>query len=143
MFRRYAVQTALFTLSCAGIMLPAQAAQYQAIFTIPFEAQWGKAHLAPGEYKVSVDTTFTVPVFHLSGNGQTTTILGGSVEYTSQTGLHSQLDLTDVNGTRVVTKLTAPASGKIFWFAIPKDVARESGGVAAMKKVAVPVSATQ
>ncbi len=143
MFRKYAAHAALFALACAGAALPAQAAKYEATFTLPFEAQWGKTHLQPGEYKVMVDTAFNIPVFHLTGNGQTAAIMGSTIEYTSLTGLHSQLALTDVNGTPVVTKLTVPSSGKIFWFAVPKELKGEGAGVAAMKKVVVPVSSAQ
>jgi hypothetical protein len=52
-----------------------------------------------------------------------------------------RLEITEINGVRVITRLSAASVDKEFTFAVPKSLAREGLGAAALKKAVIPVSA--
>lgn len=138
--KRYAVVGALFTVTLAGLTLPASAQNYKAKFTLPFEAHWGVADLQPGDYTVSTAIVGSVPVISVIGNGTTVSILTGPVDLREPSNGKGKLEITDVNGTQVVTKLVVASVGKEYSFAIPKSIAGKGFGAVALKKAVVPVS---
>ena len=135
----YAVFGALCIVALAGLALPASAQNYKATFTLPFAAHWGSVDLQPGDYTISSNTLGT-PFLSVTGNGTTVSILTGPVELREPTGRSGHLELTDVNGTQVVTKFVASTAGKEYSFAIPKSIAGKGFGAVALKKSVVPVS---
>jgi len=136
--RGYAVFGALFTVALAGLAMPASAQNYRGKFTLPFEAHWGPAVLQPGEYTISTDVLGGTPVIFLAGNGRTASIFTGPVEFSQPSDVRGQLEVTEVNGTHVVTRFLAAAVGKDYSFSIPKSIGGK--GFVALKKAAVPVS---
>lgn len=142
-FKRYAVFAALLTVTLAALTLPANAQQYKATFTLPFEVHWSSAVLPAGDYSVRTDTLAATPILYVSGNGKTVMLLGVPLESMDRYKPGGRLAVQDVNGTKVVTKFQAGAIGKEYSFAIPKSVAREGYGVAALKSTTVPVSSSR
>ena len=142
MSKRYAVFAALLTVT-AGFTLPANAQQYKAKFTLPFEARWGAAVLPAGDYTLWTDTVLATPFIHVQSNGHTYSILAGPVDQTQATDKGGHINVVEVNGTQVVTKFEASLIGKQFSFAIPKSVKKEAYGVAAMKHTEIPMSASR
>jgi len=76
----------------------------------------------------------------LTGNGKITSILPGPIDVREPSDRGSRLELTEVNGTLVVTKFVAASLGKDYSFAIPKSISRNGFGAVALKKAVVPVS---
>ena len=138
-FKRYAVFAALSAFALAGLAPAAVAQNYRGTFTLPFEAQWGNAHLQPGEYTVRTDTIVATPVMYLTGNGVAQSILSGPVRTGEISDKGSHLELTEINGTYVVSKLVAGGVGKEFSFATPRSLSREQGMGIALKKATLPV----
>jgi len=138
--KRCAISFALLTLVLGGLALPASAQTYKGKFTLPFEAVWGPAVLEPGDYTVWTDAVLASQFLHIEGNGKTSTILAGVTETIEPSFQKGKLEITDVNGTHVVTKLTAGSAGKEYSFGVPRAVTKEGLGVATMKKSAIPMS---
>src|ERR1700686_3990764 len=139
--KRCLVLSALAIVVLASVTLPAKAQNSRGKFTRPFEAHWGIADLQPGHYTVWTDSVGAGPVIHVAGaNGTTATILAGPVELREASGGNGKIEITDVNGTQVVTKFTAALVGKEFSFAIPSSLTRHGLGIVAMKKTAIPVA---
>jgi hypothetical protein len=139
--KRNVVFSALALVALASVTLPANAQNYRGKFTLPFEARWGVADLQPGDYTVWTDSVGAGPVIHLAGaNGSTATILTGPMEQRQSTGGNGQIEISDVNGTQVVTKFTASTVGKEYSFAIPSSLTRHGLGIVAMKKASIPVA---
>ena len=133
---------ALFTVVLGGFTLPASAQNYRGKFTLPYEAHWGAVNLQPGEYTVSTDIVGGTPVLFVSNHRTTASIFTGPVDLVeaSDNGL---IELTEVNGTHVVTRFLAGALGKDYSFRIPKSIAGKGFGTVALKKSAIPMSSAQ
>ena len=142
-FKRCAISFALFGVVLAGLALPASAATYKGSFTLPSETIWGSTVLAPGDYTVFADAFGTMPTFRIEGNGKTVNILAGPIEY-SEPSLDGKgkIEITEVNGTNVVTKFTAAAIGREFAFSVPRSIKKGNFPPVALKKVAIPVSSS-
>jgi len=138
--RGYAVFGALFTVALAGLAVPASAQNYKGKFTLPFEAHWGPVNLQPGEYTVSTDVVGGTPLIYVTGNGKTASIFPGPIEFRQPSDSRGELEVTEVNGTHVVTRFVAATVGKDYSFSIPKSIAGKGFGAVALKKAAVPVS---
>jgi hypothetical protein len=138
--KRCAISFALLAVLLGGLALPASAQSYKGKFTLPFEAVWGPAVLEPGEYTVWTDALVSTSAIHIEGNGKTATVLVGVADVMEPSSQKGRLEITDVNGTHVVTKLTAAAAGREYFFGVPKAVKQEGLGIAIMKKAAIPVS---
>ena len=137
--KRYVVFSALAIVALASVTLPANAQNYRGKFTLPFEARWGIVDLQPGDYTVWTDSVGSGPVIHVAGaNGTAATILAGPMELREASAGNGKIEITDVNGTQVITKFTAALVGKEFSFAIPNSLNRHGLGIA-MKKAAIPV----
>src|SRR5690242_945626 len=134
----YAVFGALFMVVLAGLTMPASAQNYRGKFTLPVEARWGAVNLQPGEYTISTDVVGGTPLIYVAGNGKTASIFTGPVEFRTPSDDRGQLELTEVNGTHVVTRFLAASVGKDYSFSIPKSIGGK--GFVALKKAAVPVS---
>lgn len=141
-FNRFAVFAASVAAVLASVSAPLSAQTYKAKVTMPFETRWGTAVLPAGNYVLTAESAMAGPWFHIRGEGLDVTVLTGPINITDATEKGGHLDITDVNGTRVVTKLYAGLSGKEYNFAIPKDVKSEHYGMAAIR-VALPLSSTR
>jgi hypothetical protein len=139
-FNRFGIFAASVAAMVAGAIIPANAQNYRAKVTLPFETQWGGAVLPAGNYVLTTEAVMTAPTIHVSGEGININVLAGPVNLTETTDRGGQLEITDVNGTHVVTKLHAGFTGKDFSFAIPKALKAQGYGVAALHKAALPVS---
>jgi hypothetical protein len=139
--KRYVVFSALAMIVLASVTLPANAQNYRGKFTLPFEARWGAVDLQPGNYTLWTDSVGAGPVIHVAGdNGTTATIMTGPMELREPTGGDGKIEISDVNGTQVVTKFTAALVGKEFSFAIPSSLTRHGLGIVASKKASIPVT---
>jgi|ERR1051326_7267327 hypothetical protein len=137
---------AFFALSMAvlaGLALPASAQNYKGKFTLPVETHWGAAVLQPGEYTISTDSVGPTAVIVITGENSTASVFTGPVTFGAPTNGRGQIELTEVNGTHVVTRFYAAATGKDYSFSIPKSVLKNGFGAVAMKKAAVPVTSAQ
>src|SRR5258708_26714430 len=105
--KRCAISFALLTLVLGGLALPASAQPYKGTFTLPNETVWGPAVLEPGEYTVRTEMVGATPFLQIEGNGKTATILAGAVGYLEPFQAKGSLEVSEVNGTYVVTELTA------------------------------------
>ena len=135
----YAVFAAVCTFALAGLSLPASAQTYKGKFTLPYEAHWGIVDLQPGEYTVTPSIVGTTPLLYVSGNGTGFNIMAGPMDV-REPGGRGKIELTEVNGTHVVTRFFAASVGKDYTFAIPKAIAKQGFGAVALKKAVVPVS---
>lgn len=138
--RRFAVFAAPCALVLAGLVLPASAQNYRGKFTLPFQAHWGAVDLQPGEYTIATATVGSTPVIYLTGNGGMASVLPGTVMIREASDRGGQLEVTDVNGTPVITRFVAASVGREYSFPISKSVARNGFGAVALKKAVVPIS---
>jgi hypothetical protein len=142
-FKRCAISFALLAMVLGGLSLPASAATYKGTFTLPSETVWGSAVLEPGEYTVYTDSAAPTPFLRIEGNGKAVSVLSGAVDFTEPSfNVKGKIEITEVNGTNVVTKLKAEAIGREFSFSVPRSVKRGSFPAVALKKAAIPVSNT-
>lgn len=142
-FKRCAISFALLAVVLGGLALPAGAATYKGTFTLPSETVWGAAVLEPGDYTVFMDVFGTTPVLRIEGNGKSVNVLAGTIDYSeSSANAKGSLELSEVNGTNVVTKFHASAVGRDFTFGVPRAIKNGNFPPVALKKVAIPVSNT-
>ncbi len=140
--KRCAISFALLTLVLGGLALPASAQPYKGTFTLPNETVWGPAMLEPGEYTVSTDTVGPTPFIRIEGNGKTATILTGATGYLEPFQAKGSLEVSEANGTYVITKLTAGMIGREYSFTVPRAIRKGNFPPVALKKAAIPVSNT-
>jgi|SRR5579884_2974530 len=141
--KRYAIAVAMFAAMLATAALPASAQSYKAKFTLDSPVQWGTAVLAPGDYTVEASSMpHNQMLFVRGSNGAAAIVSAMYVESQEVGGTHGQLELTQVNGTNVVTKLSSSLSGKVYTFGIPKTihVSPAQAGTVALKRVVIPVN---
>jgi hypothetical protein len=139
-FKRCAISFAPLTVVLGGLALPAGAQTYNGKFTLPFETLWGAAVLEPGDYTISTNTFGSTPMLHIEGNGKAANIMAATVEIREASLERGRLEITEVNGAHVVTRLNAHAAGREFAFAVPRAVRKGHFEAVALKKVAIPVS---
>ena len=139
--RGYTV-VALFTMALTGLASSASAQSYRGKFTLPYETRWGGADLPAGDYSVAVEVIRGTPVLTVAGNGFSRSIFAGIFDLHTPVDGNGKLEVTDVNGMHVVTRLIAASAGKEYIFPIPKAL-RNGYGAVALKKAAVPVSSAQ
>ena len=138
--KRYAVLAAICTVALMGLSLTANAQNYRGKFTLPAETHWGSATLQPGEYTVSAEYVGSTTIIYVMGEKSVASILPGPIAISEASSDNGRIELTEVNGTRVVTRFTTPSQGKEYSFSIPKSVARKGFGAVALKKAAIPLS---
>jgi hypothetical protein len=142
-FKRCAISFALLAVVLGGLALPASAATYKGAFTLPSETVWGSTVLEPGDYTVFTDSFGPMPVIRVEGNGKTINVLSGPAQYSEPSAeTKGQIEITEVNGTNVVTKFTAAAIGREFAFSVPRSIKKGNYPPVALKKVAIPVSSS-
>src|ERR1035438_1687304 len=137
---RFVVSGALFTVALGGFSLTATAQSYKATFTLPYEARWANVVLQPGDYTLTNTSVGSTPLISVAGNGKTASVFAGPYQILEPSERGGKLELTEVNGTYVVTRFLASAAGRDYSFAIPKSVSRGGFGAVALKKTVVPVS---
>ncbi len=116
----------IFTAVAAGFGICAlQASAQQAKFHLPFEAHWGSAVLAPGDYDISVPFAEAQPIFHVSGDNKSSMVAPQMMEEQPLSS-HSSLQLVKVNGVYYVKEYKSGASGMRFSFGVPKPVVESS-----------------
>jgi hypothetical protein len=140
--KRCAISFALLTLVLGGLALPASAQSYKGTFTLPNETVWGPAVLEPGDYTVSTETVGATPFIRIEGNGKSATILAGATGYLEPFQAKGSLEVSEVNGTYVVTKLTAGMIGREYSFTVPRAIRKGNFPPVALKKAAIPASNT-
>lgn len=138
--KRYAVLAAICTVALLALTSPANAQNYKGKFTLPAETHWGSATLQPGEYTVSAEYVGSTTIIYVMGERTIASVLPGPIATSDAWSANGRIELTEVNGTKVVTRFTAPSQGKEYSFAIPKSVARKGFGAVALQKAAIPVS---
>ena len=142
-FKRCAISFALLAVVLGGLALPASAATYKGTFTLPSETVWGAAVLEPGDYTVVMDVFGVTPILRIEGNGKTVNIFAGTIDYLESTyQTKGSLEISELNGTNVVTRFHATAIGRDFTFGVPRAVKKGNFPPVALKKVAIPVSST-
>jgi hypothetical protein len=139
-FNKFALFAASVAAVLASATAPAFAQQYRAKVTLPFETRWGGAVLPAGDYVISTEAAVPVPSIHVRGEGVNVTVLSGSVGYIETGEEGGRLEIADVNGAHVVTKLHSGLAGKEFTFMIPKELKTQGYGVAALQKASLPVT---
>jgi len=93
---------------------------YKGQFTLPFEARWGLAVLAPGDYTISMDLDAANTYLVVRGERKTAMILG-IVTDRKDISDHSQLTLVKTaSGYRVQT-LEAGEAGMTLTYSVPKS----------------------
>lgn len=116
----------IFTAVAVGFGICAlQASAQQAKFHLPFEAHWGTAVLAPGDYNISVPFAEVQPIFHVSGDNKSsmvTPLVAGEQPLST----HSALQVVNVNGVYFVKEYKSGPTGRVFSFPVPKPVVEAS-----------------
>ena len=138
-FQKFILTTALLALVLACIVLPANAQSYRGTFTLPFEAHWGLAVLPAGTYTLTTDAPVNASVINVRGNGMDVMVLAGASNPCAGS-MKGALELRNVNGTYVITKLTSGILAKEIYFGVPKAIRTERFNAAALPKIAIPVS---
>src|SRR6266700_8238797 len=116
-FKRCAISFALLAVVLGGLALPASAATYKGTFTLPSETVWGSAVLEPGDYTVVMDVFGVTPILRIEGDGKTVNIFAGTIDLLESTyQTKGSLEISEVNGTNVVTRFHATAIGRDFTF---------------------------
>jgi hypothetical protein len=96
----------------------------QAQFHLPFEARWGQAILAPGDYKVSLPESSTAGRQWLVTSQDKSVFVQPLVtdhdERWADDSKGSYLTLVKVNGMYVVSQYRSGPTGKVFGFPVPK-----------------------
>jgi len=139
-FNKFALFAASVAAVLASATVPAFAQQIRAKVTLPFETRWGGAVLPAGDYVISTEAAVPLPSIHVRGEGLNVTVLSGSVSFTGVDEQGGHLEIADVNGTHVVTKLHSGLGGRDFAFMIPKRLKTQGYGVVALQKASIPVS---
>ena len=130
---------AVLSLTAACIVLPANAQSYRGTFTLPFEAHWGMAVLPAGTYTLSTNAPANASIIDVRGNGKQVMVLTGASNPCAAS-MKGQLEVRNVNGAYVITKLTSGIMGKEISFAIPKAVRTERFNAAALPRIVIPVA---
>lgn len=118
-----------------ALSLQANAETYKATFTLDSPVQWGQRLLMPGEYVVVTGTAPFDRMLYVTGNGTTTVIPAIAVETDRPGPAKAELQLSEVDGRQVVTKLSAASAGKVYEFAISRPKMGQDIGAVALKKV--------
>lgn len=140
-FKRCAISFAVLSAVFGALALPAGAQTFKGTFTLPYEVVWGPNVLEPGEYTVWSYALTSSPLLHIEGNGRSASVITGVEERVEPApNKKGRIEITDVNGAHVVTKLIASAAGREYSFEVPGSVKKAGIGVATMKKSAIPMS---
>lgn len=132
--KRCAAWAASFTIALVGFVLPASAQPFRATVTLPTDARWGPAHLAAGEYTITTHGASAEGVMYVAGSGGTVIVRASMVENVDPVEHPGgKLEITNVNGAPVVTKLVFGSLGKAFTFTVPDAIAK--GNALALPKV--------
>ena len=143
-FKRCAISFALLAVALGCLTLPASAATYKGSFVLQEETVWGPAVLEPGEYTIYTDTLGATPFFRIDGNGKIVNVMAGPVDYLDSTpNGNGKLEISQINGVNVVTKLDVTTLGRQFSFIVPKPLKKGAYPPVAVKKVTIPVGAAQ
>ena len=99
-----------------------KARTYTGKFTLPFEARWGLAVLAPGDYTISMDldTANTFNFMVVRGEGQTALILANVTDQ-KELSSHSQLTVVKTAAGYAVQSLEAGEAGLTLTYSVPKS----------------------
>ena len=101
--------------------VPANAQQiYKATFTLPFEAQWGKTVIEPGQYTITVEDALGQKLIRVNGaeNGEMAMFVTPSSPEPS--GDNGKLVFVNVNGLYTLKAFDAAAIGQSFIFPVHK-----------------------
>jgi hypothetical protein len=93
---------------------------YKGQFTLPFEARWGLAVLAPGDYTISLDLDPASNYLVVRGEGKTAMILG-IVADRNDISDHSQLTVVKTAAGYAVQTLEAGEAGLMLSYYVPKN----------------------
>ena len=106
-------------IALVAVSVPANAQQiYRATFTLPFEAQWGKTVMEPGEYTITVEQALGQKLIRLHGAGEVAVFAG--ISNTEPVGDNGKLTFVNVNGLYNLKSFSASAIGQAFEFPVHK-----------------------
>ncbi len=104
-------------LALVAVAVPAHAQQlYKATFDLPFEAQWGKTVLEPGQYTITVEEALGQKLIRLHGAAQLAIFAGPSSP--EPVGDNGRLTFVSVNGLYTLRSFQAAAIGQSFVFPV-------------------------
>jgi hypothetical protein len=125
----------LFALAIALVAaaVPASAQQlYKATFDLPFEAQWGKTVVEPGQYTIVVEEALGQKLIRLRGATQLAMFAIPS-SYPEPVGDTGRLTFVSVDGLYTLKSFSIAAIGKSFYFPVPKSKGGEHAEIATLK----------
>jgi hypothetical protein len=93
---------------------------YTGKFTLPFQARWGLAVLAPGDYTISMDLDAATKYLVVRGEGKTALIVG-IVADRKDTSNHSELTVVKTAAGYAVQSLEAGEAGLTLNYSVPKN----------------------
>ena len=91
---------------------------YRATFTLPFEAQWGKTVMEPGNYTITVEEALGQKLIRLDGAAKLAIFAG--ISSPDPVGDNGRLTFVNVNGLYTLKSFTASAIGQAFVFPVHK-----------------------
>jgi hypothetical protein len=106
---------------------------FKGTFTLPFEARWGQATLAPGDYSFSVDRASGPYLVTVRGEGETVIVMAMS-GWTGDLSGHSHLTAVRTGRGYRIRSLEMTDLGQTLTFGIPKAERRQI-----MAHVLVPI----
>ena len=116
---KYAV-LAMAILFMAAAAVPAQAQTlYKATFELPFESQWGKTVIEPGQYTITVEQALGQKLIRLHGASELAIFAGLSAP--EPVGDNGRLTFVNVDGVYTLKAFQATAIGKAFFFPVAKS----------------------
>jgi hypothetical protein len=99
--------------------VPANAQQiYKATFTLPFEAQWGKTVIEPGQYTITVEDALGQKLIRVNGAETTALAMFANPSSPEPNGDNGKLVFVNVNGMYTLKAFSAAAIGETFFFPV-------------------------
>jgi hypothetical protein len=93
---------------------------YTGKFTLPFQARWGLAVLAPGDYTISMDLDAATKYLVVRGEGKTAMITSIVTDWKDISD-HSQLTVIKTAAGYTVQTLEAGEAGMTLTYPVPKS----------------------
>lgn len=110
-------------LGLCSFAMTANAQQYTlGHFTLPFETRWGTAELAAGHYSMVLDSMNGTPVISLKCEDRGVAFVIGAISDVTSVRDKSYLVIVQQGGRNVVQTLNLGARGRVFEYAMPKDI---------------------
>jgi hypothetical protein len=136
-----ALSFGLFALALGFTATQARAQNSKGTINLPFQAYWGNAVIAPGEYTISLPTQASnAPMLYVSGHGKTIMVLLGPSGTTDSD--RSYLRVENIGQAHVIREFTYAPTGRLIRFPVPKSALNEPASEASLRDTTVPVAAS-